>query len=290
MAAEFGAELNYQTPDCAQHLLGTSSGVEQSEGTDLEEGDSALSGEHVSAAQGGSDLEACSATEQSECSAVDRGEGAAAAAATDTGEQNERWQQKLLLLRTHNTLAFSVAPAPVLPIQTVPLCSCDTYSAFPAVSCPAAPVCPVLPLWLQSVGGLVPARVVGRQLIKALKQETLLLSKQQGQQKASGGKLANDLEQGGGQGGPAANLEKGVQRLMSVVGGGVHCVDKNVQCKGWASKGECVLNPRYMLISCSESCGVCARAQPVAPSVSAENEEQDLHASGPCEDVPLTHG
>ena len=37
----------------------------------------------------------------------------------------------------------------------------------------------------------------------------------------------------------------------------VACADKHSNCKQWASSGECLTNPDWMLINCQESCGLC---------------------------------
>ena len=35
------------------------------------------------------------------------------------------------------------------------------------------------------------------------------------------------------------------------------CKDNNDACDGWAKRGECEINPRYMLKNCQLSCGTC---------------------------------
>ena len=39
--------------------------------------------------------------------------------------------------------------------------------------------------------------------------------------------------------------------------GGAACSDLEADCPGWAQRGECSKNPKYMLSSCRRSCGVC---------------------------------
>ena len=36
------------------------------------------------------------------------------------------------------------------------------------------------------------------------------------------------------------------------------CSNKNAQCTGWGSSGDCVKNPRYMTENCRQTCGLCA--------------------------------
>lgn len=37
------------------------------------------------------------------------------------------------------------------------------------------------------------------------------------------------------------------------------CVDKNESCHDWFLKGECLINPDYMLENCRKSCKVCGK-------------------------------
>lgn len=38
---------------------------------------------------------------------------------------------------------------------------------------------------------------------------------------------------------------------------GAACRDLQADCAGWAQRGECAKNPKYMLSSCKKSCGIC---------------------------------
>ena len=40
-------------------------------------------------------------------------------------------------------------------------------------------------------------------------------------------------------------------------GAGAACRDLQADCSGWAQRGECAKNPKYMLDSCKKSCGAC---------------------------------
>ena len=42
---------------------------------------------------------------------------------------------------------------------------------------------------------------------------------------------------------------------------GAQCQDDNAMCQQWAANGECQSNPSYMMESCRESCGKCARTR-----------------------------
>ena len=39
------------------------------------------------------------------------------------------------------------------------------------------------------------------------------------------------------------------------------CTDDHVKCAEWADLGECVANPKYMLVSCRKACGICGDTQ-----------------------------
>ena len=41
-------------------------------------------------------------------------------------------------------------------------------------------------------------------------------------------------------------------------GASAPCRDLDPDCSGWAQKGECSKNPRFMLASCRKSCGACS--------------------------------
>jgi hypothetical protein len=36
------------------------------------------------------------------------------------------------------------------------------------------------------------------------------------------------------------------------------CEDNHVHCKAWSDRGECSINPKYMLKTCPKSCKICA--------------------------------
>ena len=40
----------------------------------------------------------------------------------------------------------------------------------------------------------------------------------------------------------------------------VICIDESVDCNEWASRGECVNNPEYMLIGCRKTCHACGNS------------------------------
>eukprot|EP00931_Biecheleriopsis_adriatica_P006867 TRINITY_DN108210_c0_g1_i1.p1 TRINITY_DN108210_c0_g1~~TRINITY_DN108210_c0_g1_i1.p1 ORF type:complete len:250 (-),score=44.51 TRINITY_DN108210_c0_g1_i1:35-784(-) len=47
------------------------------------------------------------------------------------------------------------------------------------------------------------------------------------------------------------------QGLAHESGNATGCSDKRSDCSGWAKRGECKKNPRYMLDKCKRSCGGC---------------------------------
>lgn len=46
-------------------------------------------------------------------------------------------------------------------------------------------------------------------------------------------------------------------KSCNLCGGGNSCLDSNPSCSSWASRGECSRNPAYMLVNCKKSCKVC---------------------------------
>merc|ERR1712121_546014 len=64
-----------------------------------------------------------------------------------------------------------------------------------------------------------------------------------------------------GQRGGFSEIDVKQIRLLYSCDGGVvppsNCVDKHSRCQEWADRGECKINPRYMLNMCKKACKVC---------------------------------
>ena len=59
---------------------------------------------------------------------------------------------------------------------------------------------------------------------------------------------------------------------------GDECQDSNAECATWATHGECLSNPRFMLASCAKSCNVCGKDEAAILALSAEYEAQAARA------------
>ena len=51
------------------------------------------------------------------------------------------------------------------------------------------------------------------------------------------------------------------------------CTDDHIKCAEWADLGECVANPKYMLVSCRKACGICGDTQDTADDEVCEDAD-----------------
>ncbi|KAK9905110.1 hypothetical protein WJX75_009783 [Coccomyxa subellipsoidea] len=57
------------------------------------------------------------------------------------------------------------------------------------------------------------------------------------------------------------------------------CKDTEARCTEWASKGECGLNPNFMLRACKAACGLCTPAAPKAEKASGTEQQETDYAA-----------